>query len=261
MGIINVTPDSFYRGSRVEEEKSLIMRAEKMLQEGATILDIGGYSTRPGAEDIPAEVEKDRVVRAISSLTVAFPDAVLSVDTFRAGVARSAVEAGASIINDVSGGTLDEGMYKTVAQLAVPYVLMHMKGTPQTMKSLADYENLLEEILSYFSRKVHMLRQMGIADIILDPGFGFAKTISHNFELLNKLRYFHIFGLPLMAGLSRKSMVYHTLGISPEEALNGTTVCHTAALMNGADILRVHDVKEAIEVVKLVNLINQGVEK
>lgn len=254
MGIINVTPDSFYGGSRAEQEKAWLDKAASMLDEGAAILDIGGYSTRPGAAEVSAEVEEERVVKAISSIAGAFPEALISVDTFRAEVARGAVEAGAAMVNDVSGGTLDNDMFKTVAQLAVPYVLMHMKGTPQTMKSLADYENLLEEILSYFSKKVHTLREMGVADIILDPGFGFAKTIGHNFELLNKLRYFHIFGLPLMVGLSRKSMIYHSLGISPEEAMNGTTVCHTIALMNGADILRVHDVKEAAEAVKLVKL-------
>jgi dihydropteroate synthase len=254
MGIINVTPDSFYSGSRMEQEKLWLDKAADMLENGAAILDIGGYSTRPGAAEIPAEVEKERVVKAISSISGSFPEAVISVDTFRAEVARAAVNAGAAMVNDVSGGTLDSEMYKTVAQLAVPYVLMHMKGTPQTMKSLAEYENLLEEVLSYFSEKVQTLNRMGVSDIIIDPGFGFAKTIGQNFDLLNKLRYFYIFGLPLMVGLSRKSMVYHSLGISPEEALNGTTVCHTIALMNGANILRVHDVKEATEAVKIVKL-------
>ncbi|MFA0961407.1 dihydropteroate synthase [Roseivirga sp. BDSF3-8] len=252
MGIVNVTPDSFYTGSRVNEEKDLLLRAEQMLTDGANILDIGGYSTRPGAQDIsPAEEEK-RVVTAVKAIYKAFPQAVISIDTFRAEVARKAVEAGAALINDVSGGTLDERMFETVAQLSVPYVLMHMKGTPQTMKSEANYQNLLEEIMSYFSEKVRVLTRMGVADIILDPGFGFAKTINHNFELLNKLEHFHIFGLPLMAGLSRKSMIHRTLQVTPEEALNGTTVCHTIALIKGASILRVHDVKEASQAIKLV---------
>ena len=251
MGILNVTPDSFFADSRTVTEKMVLERAEKLLTEGAAILDIGGYSSRPGAADIPAEEEKNRIVPAIKSIVQEFPEAVISVDTFRAEVARAAVGEGAGIINDIGGGNLDGKMFETVAELQVPYILMHMRGTPQTMQTLTSYQNLTVEIATYFSEKVDQLRRFGVKDIILDPGFGFAKTVAQNHELLNQLDYFKIFGLPVLAGLSRKSMTYKALGIAPEEALNGTTALNMLALTKGAKILRVHDVKEAIQTIKL----------
>jgi dihydropteroate synthase len=251
MGILNVTPDSFFAGSRTFTEKMVLERAEKLLSEGAAILDIGGYSSRPGATDISEEEEMNRIAPAIISIVQEFPEAVISVDTFRSEVAKAAIEAGAAIINDISGGNLDGRMFATVADLQVPYILMHMRGTPQTMQTLTSYENLTAEITTYFSEKVDQLRRIGVKDIILDPGFGFAKTVAQNHELLNQLDYFKIFGLPVLAGLSRKSMTYKALGIAPEEALNGTTALNMLALTKGAKILRVHDVKEAVQTIKL----------
>ena len=251
MGILNATPDSFFAGSRTFSEKTLLERAEKLLSEGAVILDIGGYSSRPGATDIPAEEEKNRIVPAIKSLVQKFPEVVISVDTFRADVAQAAVEAGAGIINDISGGSIDGRMFATTAALQVPYILMHMRGTPQTMQTLTDYNDLMPELLTYFAEKTNALRQLGVNDIIIDPGFGFAKTVEQNYEVLQNLEALQMLGLPILAGMSRKSMTYKTLGIGPEEALNGTTALNILALTKGAKILRVHDVKEAVQTVKL----------
>jgi dihydropteroate synthase len=251
MGILNVTPDSFFSGSRTVTEKTVLERAEKLLTEGAAILDIGGYSSRPSALDIPTEEEKNRIVPAIKSIVTEFPEAVISVDTFRADVAEEAINAGAAIINDISGGSLDGKMFEVVAKLQVPYILMHMRGTPQTMQSLTQYDNLLPEMLRYFAEKTDTLKRLGVNDIILDPGFGFAKTVEQNYEVLNQLEIFRILELPILAGMSRKSMTYKALGIAPEEALNGTTALNMLALTKGAKILRVHDVKEAVQTIKL----------
>jgi len=222
-----------------------------MLEQGATFLDVGGYSSRPGATNIALQEELDRVLPAIQAIVQHFPEALISVDTFRAPVAHQAVQAGAAMINDISGGHLDTNMYATVAKARVPYVLMHMKGTPQNMKSLAQYQHLLTEMVTYFQKAIYTLQQMGVADIVVDPGFGFAKTIAHNYEILQNLRYFEVLNQPLLAGLSRKSMIYKTLGIEPQEALNGTSVLNAFALMQGAAILRVHDVAPAVQAIEL----------
>ena len=251
MGILNLTPDSFYAGSRLSSAAEAIKRAEAMLTDGADILDIGGYSSRPGAADISEQEEIDRVVPAIEAIHAAFPEAILSIDTFRAKVAEAAVKAGASIINDISGGNLDEAMFETVAKLHVPYILMHMRGTPQTMTTLAKYEDVVVEVLDELQTKVAQLTRLGVKDIILDPGFGFAKTIEHNFELLRRIDELRILGLPILAGMSRKSMVYKALGINQADALTGTIAANTIALMKGADILRVHDVKETKQTVQI----------
>lgn len=251
MGIINLTPDSFFSGSRLTHEKEVLQRATQMIADGADLLDVGGYSTRPGAAAVSEEEELQRVLPAIRLLRDQFPDIPLSIDTFRSSVARQAVDAGAMLVNDVSGGELDPEMMETVASLRVPYILMHMRGTPETMTSLAVYQDLIKEMMDYFHAKVHRLRELGVTDIILDPGFGFAKTVDHNFEVLRELRNFHTFGLPVLAGLSRKSMIWRTLKSEPEEALNGTTALNMTALLQGAAILRVHDVKEARECVRL----------
>jgi dihydropteroate synthase len=254
IGIINVTPDSFYKGSRVEKEWDIVTQAEKMLTEGALALDIGGYSSRPNAEDISIEMEIARVVPAIELILKTFPEAYLSIDTFRSEVAKAAVEAGACIINDISGGELDDQMFDTVADLNVPYILMHMKGNPQTMTGLAKYNNVTKEVAQYFGEKCSILHNKGVKDVILDPGFGFAKDKEQNYELLKNLGYLKMLNLPILAGVSRKSMIYKNLGIKAEDALNGTTALHMTALMNGASMLRVHDVKEAVETVKLFKL-------
>ncbi len=254
MGILNVTPDSFYAGSRVAHLDEVVHQAGEMLEQGATFLDMGGYSTRPGAEDISSEAELERVVPAVQAVRKAFPAALVSVDTFRATVARAAVTAGAGMVNDISGGTLDAEMFPTVAALQIPYVLMHLRGTPQTMTSYTQYEDLPREVFGYFVRKVFALRQLGVKDIVLDLGFGFAKTPDQNFQLLRHWNYFKPLGLPVLAGLSRKSMIYKKLGIPVAEALNGTTVLNTIALTQGAAIVRVHDVKEAVQAVKLYRL-------
>lgn len=252
MGILNLTPDSFFEGSRVRlEEKMILNTAEKMISEGADFLDIGGYSTRPGALDISMEEEVQRVVPAISLIKREFPETLISVDTFRSGVAKHAVESGADLINDISAGNLDSQMLAAVAQLNVPYIAMHMKGTPQTMQEEAIYQDLIPEILYYFSQKLEQFSKLGIKDVIIDPGFGFAKTREQNFQLLRDLRRFNALGLPILAGVSRKSMIYKTLQINPSEALNGTTALNMFALSQGANILRVHDVKEAKETVTL----------
>ncbi|MCS6832268.1 MAG: dihydropteroate synthase, partial [Flammeovirgaceae bacterium] len=250
MGILNLTPDSFYEGSRVREDE-VLNKASRMLEEGATILDVGGYSTRPNASEVSLEEELQRVIPAIEQIHTHFPEAIISVDTFRAKVAEQAVQAGASIVNDISGGQLDSLMIETVGKLNVPYVLMHSRGTPQTMMHLNQYDNILNDILNYFLEKIEQLRQHRVTDIILDLGFGFAKNIEQNFYLLKHQAKFSIVGLPILTGISRKSMIYKTLGISPEEALHGTSVLHLVALQQGANILRVHDVKEAVQVIRL----------
>lgn len=251
MGIINVTPDSFYDGGKSFLQQNILSQAEKMLTDGATFLDIGGYSSRPGAENISIKEETDRVLRAIEIILQNYPETLISVDTFRSEVAKAAVQNGAAIINDISGGTLDAEMYKIVGQLKTPYILMHMRGTPQDMATLTDYKNVTIEVLEFLSRKINLARAAGIDDIIVDPGFGFAKMAKQSFELLNNLELFKNLDVPVLAGVSRKSFIYKTLGISPKEALNGTTSINTIALLKGASILRVHDVKEAVECVKL----------
>jgi dihydropteroate synthase len=252
VGIINVTPDSFYSGSRKPGIESVLPEADNMVSEGATILDIGGQSTRPGSEAIGAEAEMQRVIPAIEAVAIRYPDTYISIDTYHAKVAAEAVAAGASIVNDISSGDMDGEMIKTVASLRVPYIAMHMKGTPATMQQNPQYENVVREVLDYFIRKTEQCRLAGINDVIIDPGFGFGKTIQHNFTLLKNLRAFEMLQKPVLAGLSRKATIYKTLETSAEEALNGTTVLNTIALLNGANILRVHDVKEAMEAVKLI---------
>lgn len=254
MGILNITPDSFYTGSRYNKEKEIIDAAGRMLEEGADFIDIGGYSSKPGAEDISAGEEKRRVLTAIRYVSKEFPQAIISVDTFRAEVAREAIsECGAHIVNDISGGETDPRMIELITELNVPYIIMHMKGTPQTMQKNPVYEDVVSEILMWFGQKTVSLMAAGVKDIIVDPGFGFGKNVQHNFEILRRLEEFRIAGLPLMVGLSRKSMIWKTLNTTPEESLNGTSVLNAAALLKGADILRVHDVKEAVEVVKLIS--------
>lgn len=251
MGVLNITNDSFYAGSRYSSEDKYLEVAVKMAEDGADIIDIGAYSTRPGADEIDEATESKLLIDAIKTIRVALPEMVISADTFRSKVARSAVEADADIINDISGGTLDDEMFKTVAALRVPYILMHTRGNPQTMNSKAVYKDLVGEIVFELSGKVNLLREMGVADIIIDPGFGFAKTAKQNFELLKRLGELSIFNAPILVGLSRKSMIWRTLEITPEEALNGTTALNMLALENGGNILRVHDVKPAREVIKL----------
>ena len=253
MGILNVTPDSFYDGKKFNDEKAILAQVEKILKEGADFIDVGGYSTRPGAEDVLVEEELRRVLPAIDAIVKNFPEAIISIDTFRSEVARKAVEAGAAMINDVSGGEMDEKMFSTVASLRVPYVLMHMRGTPQTMVQDTNYDNLLKDIIDYFHTKIFRLQKIGIKDIIIDPGFGFAKTAEQNFEVLNKLELFQILNKPILVGISRKSMIWKTLKVSAEEALNGTTALNAVALLKSASILRVHDVREAKEVIELVH--------
>lgn len=255
MGILNVTPDSFYAGSRQQTAEDIRRRTEQILQEGGTMIDVGAYSSRPGAADVSVEEEMDRLRLGLSEVRKVAPHVPVSVDTFRADVVKMAVEElGADIINDISGGELDSRMFQTVSRLGVPYILMHSKGTPQTMQQQAHYDDLMMEVMQYFARKVQQLRDLGQKDIILDPGYGFAKTLEQNYQLLRHQEELRIFRLPLLVGLSRKSMIYRLLDISPAEALNGTTVLNTLALTKGADILRVHDVKECAEAVKLVNM-------
>lgn len=252
MGIINVTDDSFYPGSRFTSDEEILSIAGRMLEEGADILDIGGCSTRPGAQDVPEETEMERVCRATELILGRYPEAIISVDTYRASVAGEAVRnSGADIINDISGGEMDKEMFPLVIRLNVPYIMMHMQGTPQTMQSNPHYDDVVSDILSWFGQRTVQLQQAGVKDIILDPGFGFGKTAAHNFELLGRMNEFHIAGLPLLAGFSRKSMIWRTLDITPDDALNGTSALNMAALMKGTSVLRVHDVKEAKEVVRL----------
>lgn len=253
MGILNITPDSFYSDSRKQTEESIRLQVRKIVDEGGDMIDLGAYSSRPGANDVPVQEEMERLRRGMKVLREEAPDMPVSIDTFRADVAKMCVEElGAGIINDISGGELDSSMFQTVAKLGVPYVLMHMKGTPQNMQQEAHYEDLMKEIMLYFAEKVQRLRDLGQKDIILDPGYGFAKTINHNYELLQHQEMLKIFELPILVGLSRKSMVYNLLGTTPDQALNGTSVLHTLALQKGANILRVHDVKACAEVIKIV---------
>ncbi|MCD8740859.1 dihydropteroate synthase [Mucilaginibacter roseus] len=256
MGIINLTPDSFFQDSRKPAVADAVQQAGKMLADGATFLDLGAYSSRPGAADISAQEETDRLIPVVEAIVSALPQAVLSVDTFRAPVAEAAVKAGAHIINDISGGQLDADMFTTVARLQVPYILMHMRGTPQNMTSLTDYEDIFSEVFDYFVDKYHQLKQLGVNDVILDPGFGFAKKAEQSYALLNRMHEFAPLELPILAGVSRKRMIYGLLSNTAAEALNGTTVLNTIALQKGASILRVHDVKEAVEVVKLWQAVN-----
>lgn len=258
MGVINLTADSFYDGGKIKSDSDLLKKVEKMLEEGVDILDVGAYSSRPGAIDIPMRDEWDSAVDGIDSILKHFPQAVISIDTFRATVAKGALEHGASIINDISGGSLDEGMFALLAEVNVPYIMMHMKGNPQTMTNLAAYDHIVSEIIDYFNAKVNELRSRGVKDIIIDPGFGFAKTKEQSFELLNKLSLLNILEVPVLCGVSRKSMIFKTLESTPDEALNGTTALNMACLMNGASILRVHDVKEAKETIKLYEAMTES---
>lgn len=257
MGILNVTPDSFYAGSRKQTEEDIKSRCREIIEEGGDIIDIGAYSSRPDAEHIPAEEEKRRLRTGLEILRNEYPEAIVSVDTFRADVAEMCVkEYNVNIINDISAGEMDKEMFNTVARLQVPYIMMHMKGTPQDMQKSPQYTSLMKEIFMYFSEKVYKLHEMGVNDLILDPGFGFGKTLEHNYELMNHLEEFSLFNLPVLVGISRKSMIYKLLGNTPSEALNGTTALNTIALLKGANILRVHDVKEAVETVRIVTALN-----
>ena len=256
MGILNVTPDSIYSDSRMQTEKDIADRAQQIIDEGASIIDIGGYSSRPNAEHISAEEEMNRLRTGLEILNRNHPDAVISVDTFRAEVAEQCVkEYGVAMINDISAGEMDNRMFATVAELGVPYIMMHMQGTPQNMQNEPHYGNLMKEVFLYFATKVQQLRDLGVKDIILDPGFGFGKTLEHNYELMAHLDEFSVFELPLLVGVSRKSMIYKLLGGTPQDSLNGTTVLDTVALMKGAHILRVHDVREAVEAVRMTEKI------
>lgn len=252
MGILNLTPDSFFDGGSYQNEKQLLAKAEQFLSEGATILDLGAYSSKPNANHINEVEELDRLLPAINSIVRQFPKVILSVDTFRSNVAKQAVKHGAAIINDISSGDIDPEMFETIAQLNVPYIMMHMQGTPQNMQSKPNYRNITAEISKYFSAKINKLNKLGVNDIVLDPGFGFGKTTNHNYELFSKMDQLNLFEKPLLVGISRKSMIYKLLETDPENALNGTSALHSVALLKGADILRVHDVKKAIEVVKIV---------
>jgi len=259
MGILNITPDSFYAGSRMQTEVEIAHRTEQILQEGAAIIDVGAYSSRPNAEHVSAEEEMKRLRGGLEVLRRTAPDAVVSVDTFRADVARMCVEEfGVAIINDIAAGEMDPDMFRTVADLKVPYIMMHMQGTPQDMQLQPHYDDLLREVFLYFAEKVQRLRDLGVKDIILDPGFGFGKTLDHNYELLAHLEEFRIFELPLLVGVSRKSMIYKLLDTTPQEALNGTTVLDTICLLKGADILRVHDVRQAVENVRIVEAMRRN---
>ncbi len=251
MGILNLTPDSFFDGGKYNSEKDALLQTEKMLVEGADFIDIGAYSSRPGAKNISEKEELNRILPVIGSVLKEFPEILISADTFRSEVAKQCIRAGACMINDISGGNLDPEMFRTVAELQVPYILMHMPGTPQTMQKMTGYDDVTKDLIYYFSRKVSQLRDLGVNDIILDVGFGFGKTLDQNYELLKNLDLFKTLDLPLLTGVSRKSMLYKLLEITPEEALNATTAANTIALSKGTDILRVHDVKQAVETVKI----------
>ena len=262
MGILNVTPDSFYAESRTPDEEHIAARAQQLMNDGADMIDIGGYSSRPGADDVSPEEEMNRLRRGLRVVRKLYPDVPISVDTFRADVARMCVEEeGADIINDISGGMMDRQMFRTVARLGVPYILMHMQGTPDTMQQAPHYDNLRREVMLYFAERIDRLCQMGAKDIIVDPGFGFGKTLEHNYELFHHLDDFNLFNLPLLVGISRKSMIYKLLGGTPQTSLNGTTVLNTIALMKGAHILRVHDVKEAVEAKRIMIAMNKCATK
>jgi dihydropteroate synthase len=256
MGILNITPDSFYPGSRYNTNDEITKTATKMLEDGADILDVGGYSSRPGAKDISAEEERKRVLKVVKLINREHPEAIISVDTFRAEIAKEAiVDCGATIINDISGGDADINMFPVIRSLNVPYIMMHMKGDPRTMQNKPVYDDIVADILKWFGERIFKLKSAGVKDVIIDPGFGFGKTIEHNFELLRRLSDFSLAGLPVLVGISRKSMIWKTLNIDAEEALNGTTAINAIALYNGADILRVHDVKEAVQTIKLIDKI------
>lgn len=256
MGILNITPDSFFDGGKYKNEKDILSQTEKMLLEGATFIDVGAYSSRPGAKHISEEEELQRIVPVIELLIKNFPEIIISVDTFRSKIAQETVNAGAAIINDISGGNMDANMFTTVANLQVPYIVMHMLGTPQNMQKNPVYNDVTHELISFFAEKINQLHQLKVNDVIIDVGFGFGKTINHNFELLKNLSLFKSLDAPILAGISRKSMLYKTLDISAQKALNATTSANTIALLNGANILRVHDVKEAVEAVKIVTQIS-----
>ena len=258
MGILNCTPDSFFDGGKFKSETTILNQVEKMLFEGATFVDVGAYSSKPRADFVSEIEEMNRLLPVVDLILKHFPETILSIDTFRSEVAKKAIENGAALINDISAGNLDEKMMQTIANLKVPYIMMHLRGTPQTMQSLTNYENIVKEMLFYFSQKVALARSLGINDLIIDPGFGFAKTLEQNYEVLNKLELFKMLELPILVGVSRKSMIYKVLEISAEESLNGTTVLNTIALQKGANILRVHDVKEAVEAIKLCPLTPKG---
>lgn len=258
MGILNVTPDSFFDGGKYEKENAILKQAEKMLEEGSAILDIGAMSSRPGSKEISEKEELQRLLPAINTILKKFPEAILSIDTYRSEVAKKVIGSGAAIINDISGGQLDDKMFKTVGKLQVPYILMHMKGNPQNMQQSPDYEDVTLEIFDWFTLRINELKAAGVKEIILDPGFGFGKTVAHNYELLQKLHVFAIHNLPVLAGISRKSMIYKVLENSAQEALTGTSVLHLVALNQGAKILRVHDVKEAKEVIKLWEILKEN---
>jgi len=256
LGILNVTPNSFFDGGKYKNECEILFQVEKMLSDGATFIDIGAYSSKPNAEFVSEEEELLRIVPIVQLILKHFPQTLISIDTFRSGVARACIENGAAIINDISAGNLDEKMLETIAEYNVPYIMMHMRGTPQTMQKMTNYENIVKEMLFYFSERVAKARNLGINDLIVDPGFGFAKTLEQNYEVLQKMQLFEMLELPLLVGISRKSMIYKTLHSTAEEALNGTTVLNTIALTKGAKILRVHDVKEAVECISLFSKIN-----
>lgn len=258
MGILNVTPNSFFDGGKYKNESEMLSKVGKMLSEGATFIDVGAYSSKPSAEFVSEEEELQRIVPIVNLILEYYPETLISIDTFRSEVAKVCIENGAAIINDISAGNLDDNMLETIAKYNVPYIMMHMRGTPQTMQAMTSYENIVKEILFYFSERIAQARSHGINDLIVDPGFGFAKTLEQNYEVLQKMELFEILELPLLAGVSRKSMIYKTLHSTAEEALNGTTVLNTIALTKGAKILRVHDVKEAMECVTLFNKI-QGI--
>jgi dihydropteroate synthase len=259
MGILNITPDSFYKGSRYNSDQEILKAAVRMLEDGADILDVGGYSSRPGAKDITVDEESKRVLKAIKLIARELPEAIISVDTFRADIANEAItECGAHIINDICGGDSDSNMFDVVEKLNVPYIMMHMQGNPRTMQLNPDYDDVVADILKWFGERIYRLHSAGVKDIIIDPGFGFGKTAGNNFELLRRLGDFSVAGLPLMIGVSRKSMIWKTLGLTADDALNGTTVLNTVALFNGADILRVHDVKEAVQAVHLIERIRKS---
>jgi len=253
MGILNITPDSFYDGGQFKDSKSILVQTEKLISEGATFVDIGAYSSRPGADFVSENEELHRIIPVAELILKHFPKTLISIDSFRANVIRECVNAGAVISNDISAGHLDHQMMKTIGELGIPYIMMHMKGTPQTMQNLTDYDHLVTEIFNYFSERINLAKQHDIIDIVIDPGFGFAKTVSQNYELLGKLEFFQNLNYPMLCGVSRKSMIYKTLNCLPKEALNGTTALNMVSLMNGANILRVHDVKEAMECIKLFN--------
>lgn len=253
MGILNVTPDSFFDGGRYKDESDILKQTEKMLKEGATFIDVGAYSSRPGAKHISETEELQRIVPVVMLLVKNFPDIIISVDSFRSRVVEDSINAGAALINDISGGKMDEQMFRTIAKLQVPYIMMHMQGTPQNMQSSPIYKDIITEVISFFTAQLFKLRELKVNDVIIDVGFGFGKTTAHNYELLNKLSLFKNLELPILTGVSRKSMLYKLLDISPQNALNATTVANTVALLNGTNILRVHDVKEAVEAVKIVS--------